>query len=357
MSPQYDSNGMNRRQFMKTTAAAAVAGGALIAQTPARGANRFPKADDGLDHRNERADRMQYRQLGKTKFVCSRLVFGCGAALAGGKAVRLLGRAYEQGVNFFDVGYDDYYKGSERYLAPFLKAHRDDVWVTSKAPARVTAEGPLTVEAAQGAAKYWTGQLELSLERLEIDYVDAYYFMGVNDPVLVKSDELAKAFHDARDAGKVGHLGISTHENAQECLDAAVDAGHYSLAMIAICPAGWYEYRTREMRTDKGSMKELRPVLDRARDAGIGLVGMKAARPIATVPYGGKYGRVAEDSIMTAFDRYYDQKLLSANLSPFQRSYAYVLENGLDVVNADMQNFKHFEENLVAARESRVYLA
>jgi hypothetical protein len=155
----------------------------------------------------------------------------------------------------------------------------------------------------------------------------------------------------------MGHLGISTHENAQECLEAAVDAGYFSLAMIAVCPAGWYDYRTKEMRGDKGSLKDLRPVLNRARDAGIGLVGMKAARPIATVPYGGKYGRVADDTIMTAFDRFYDAKLLNANLSPFQRSYAYVLENGLDVVNADMQNFKHFEENLIAARESPGLLA
>jgi hypothetical protein len=29
-----------------------------------------------------------------------------------------------------------------------------------------------------------------------------------------------------------------------------------------------------------------------------------------------------------------------------------VLEHGLDVVNADMQNFKHLEENIVAAATS-----
>ncbi len=300
---------------------------------------------------------MRYRQLGKTQFMCSRLVFGCGAALAGGKAVRLLGRAYEQGINFYDVGYDDYYKGSERHLAPFLKRHRDEVWVTSKAPARVPGGGPLTVEKAKAAATYWTGQLDLSLGRLEVDHVDAYYFMGVNDPALVKSEELAQAFFDARDAGKVRHLGISTHENAQECLEAAIDTGWYSLAMVAICPAGWYDYRKRELLNGKGTLKQLRPVLDKAREAGIGLIGMKAARPIATEPYGGKYGRVAEDSIVNAFDKFYDEKLLNAGLSPYQRSYAYVLENGLDVVNADMQNFKHFEENLLAARESHRYLA
>jgi aryl-alcohol dehydrogenase-like predicted oxidoreductase len=238
-----------------------------------------------------------------------------------------------------------------------LKANRDQVWVTSKAPARVTGDGPLTVEKAKGAAKYWSGQMDLSLQRLELDYVDAYYFMGISNPELVKSEEMANAFFAARDAGKVGHLGISTHENAQECLEATVEAGYFSVAMVAICPAGWYDYRKRELLDNKGTLKQLRPVFDRARDAGIGLVGMKAARPIATEPYGGKYGRVAEDSIMTAFDKFYDQRLLNANLSAYQRSYAYVLENGVDVVNSDMQNFKHFEENLIAARESRTYLA
>jgi len=340
---------MNRRQFIKTSA---LAGGAVLAS-----ARTSANQNDGFDRRNERPDRMRYRRLGKTNFMCSALVFGCGAALAGGKAVRLLGRAYEQGVNFFDVGYDDYYKGSERHLAPFLQSHRDDVWVTSKAPARVPDGGPLTIDKAKAAARYWLDQLDLSLGRLEVEFVDAYYFMGVNDPNLVKSEEMAAAFFTARDAGKVRHLGISTHENAQECLEAATETGWYSLAMIAITPAGWYDYRKQELLNGRGTLKELRPVLDRAREAGIGLVGMKAARPIATEPYGGKYGRVAEDGVMEAFDRYYDENLLKAGWSAYQRSYAYVLENGVDVVNADMQNFKHFEENLIAAREAHRFIA
>ena len=63
-----------------------------------------------LDHRNERST-MTYRKLGRSNFVSSRLVFGCGAALAGGKAVRLLDRAFEVGINHYDVGSNIYYKG------------------------------------------------------------------------------------------------------------------------------------------------------------------------------------------------------------------------------------------------------
>ena len=85
---------IDRRAFMKTTAAA-VAGPTVLAG--GEGAARV--GDDGLDHRNERRDSMQYRQLGKTKFMASRLAFGCGAALAGGKAVHLLDHAFEAGIN------------------------------------------------------------------------------------------------------------------------------------------------------------------------------------------------------------------------------------------------------------------
>jgi len=343
-----ENKGIDRRKFLKTSA---VAAGAIALSGDAQ-AN-----DIELDHRNERTDRMQYRKLGKTNFMCSALVFGCGAALAGGKAVRLLERSFEQGVNFYDVGYDDYYKGSEKHLAPFLNKHRDEVWLTSKAPARVQSGQNLTVDMAKGAANYWLGQMDLSLSRLKVDYMDAYYFMGVNSPELVKSEEMANAFFKAKEAGKVGHLGVSSHQNAQEVLEAMIEADIYSIAMIAITPAGWYDYRVQELLEDKGDLKSLQPVLSRAKKAGIGICGMKAARPIALYPYGGKYDKVAEDDVVFAFDKFYDKKAMESGLSPYQRSYAYCLENGVDVVNSDMQNFKHFEENLIATRESNRYFA
>ena len=85
---------------MKTTALATAATAAA-----ATGSSKKIYAD-GLDHRNERPDKMQYRKLGKTNFMGSSLTFGCGAALVGGRATRLLERAYEQGVNHFDVGHN-----------------------------------------------------------------------------------------------------------------------------------------------------------------------------------------------------------------------------------------------------------
>jgi hypothetical protein len=335
---------VSRREFNKilttaTLGAPFLLSGNAISQTSTGSAE--------LNHRNERPS-MTYRKLGRTNFLSSRLVFGCGAALAGGKAVRLLDRAFETGINHFDVGSDVVYTGSERSLAPFLKANRGDIWVASKAPlsrVRIKPEDQVTVDKAKSAAGVWTKLLEGSLRDLRCEYVDAYYLMAVENAALIKTEEIYNAFLDAKSAGKVRYFGLSTHKNAEKLLEAAIETGWYDLAMIGITPAGWYDWTTKELETDSPTLADLQPLLTRARDAGIGLIGMKAVRYLAPMMSLGK-------GDPSAFDSVYDEDFKASALNPFQRSYAYVLEHGLDVVNADMQNFKHLEENIVAAATS-----
>lgn len=352
-----DHPSINRRDFIKASAST-VAGSAALLSSRARANDN----GDGLDHRNERPDRMAYAKLGRTNFMCSRLVFGCGAALIAGRAVRLLERAFEQGINHYDLGYDDSYRGAERSFRDFAARHRGDIWITSKAPARggEGLDGNLdyTVEMAKADAKAWTAEIDRSLKNIGVDYIDAYYLMKVGNPAAMRAEELYQAFLDAKAAGKVGHWGISTHLRAHECMEAAIETGWYDLAMVAITPQGWYDTLSSKFVESRGTMKQLKPFLDKARAAGIGLVGMKAARHIAVSPYGttdsnhylGPTG--ADPSI---FDKNYGERLMQSGLNPYQRSYAYVLQNGMDVVNADMQNFRHFEENILAARDAVKY--
>ena len=293
---------------------------------------------------------MSYRTLGRTGFNASRLVYGCGAALTKSPADHLLNLALEKGVNVFDVGYSQYYGKAEQHLAPFLRSHRDNIFVISKAPApvRADADEEVSVADAKRAAATWSQLMNQSLTELGQDHVDAYYVMGSNNPSLLRSDEIRLAFESAREAGKVTYLGVSTHENAQNVLAAAVETGWYDLAMIAITPAGWYDWNKRSILDGSPDMTSLGPQLGAARDAGVALVGMKAGRLLAGRWYAG--GGNAK-----AFDRYYDGKLLTSDLTDFQRSYAYVLEHGLDVVNADLQNFGILEQNFKAAALSGGY--
>lgn len=347
MRKRKNHGNMDRREFIKFLAGAAV-GGKIFASGAGIGGEILAR-DDVVSSTQDRPS-MTYRELGRTKFKSSRLVFGGGAALVGGKAVRLLDRALEAGINHFDLGSNVAYKGAERSLAPFLKKNRSKVWVASKAPlfVRLKPEDSVTVTQAKTAARGWVRLMEASLKALEIDYIDAYYLMAVHNPSLVRSEELYNAFIMAKKAGKVGYFGLTTHKNAQKVLEAAVETDWYDVAMIGITPVGWYDWDTHDLVPGTPTMVELKGLLKRTRSAGIGLVGMKTARHLAPKTALGK-------GDLTAFDRIYDKKFLTSPLNHFQRAYAYVLEHGLDVVNADMQNFKHLEENIVAAATSYNY--
>jgi aryl-alcohol dehydrogenase-like predicted oxidoreductase len=352
MSQPNFPDGLNRRDFLRTsavvTAGAAMAFGSE-AQAQAVPVSKQSPAADGLIHGHE-APGMTYTKLGRTNYNASRLVFGCGAALSGGKAVKLLDNAFEAGINFYDIGTNAYYRGSEQHFAPFLKAHRDKIWIASKAPLRLIRGrqygDPLTSEQAQSLADMWTKLLEASLKDLDTDYMDAYYIMMADDPVIVKCEEMYAAFQKAKEAGKVGHYGLSTHKRADAVIEAAIECGWFDLAMVAITPAGWYEWDQKGIRENSPALTELRPVFDRARESGIGIVAMKSARYLS----GG-------DEVVNAFDKYYTEAQVNGALNPFQRTYAYVLRHGVDVVNSDMQNFEHFEQNVAAVQQAEMYFA
>ena len=289
---------------------------------------------------------MQYRVLGKTGFKGSCLVFGCGAALSAGQANGLLEPALEAGINVFDVGYRNYYKDAEKNLAPFLKKHDDKIFTISKANPEVDLEWNEEVDTATAklAAKKWSAFLDQSLQELGVEHLDAYYIMAGNNVSLIKSDEMYEAFLNAKRAGKVDHWGVSTHQNAEKLLLAMAETDRYSLATIAITPAGWYDWADKSILDGSKPMADLRGVLDTARDAGIGLIGMKAGRYLAGRRFLG-WGNP------DAFDEHYEEDLLKAPITTFQRSYAYVLAHGLDAVNADMQSWQHLRENHYAATQ------
>jgi len=293
---------------------------------------------------------MSYRKLGRTNFEASRLVFGCGATLSRSPKDHLLETAFRYGVNVFDVGYRSYYNNAETNMAPFLKKHRDDIFLISKArlPHDLGPHEEISVADAKAGAAKWLQEMESSLKELKVEHVDAYYLMAIDNPSILGSEEVYRTFQVAQQAGKVSYLGLSSHHNTENVLRMAIKRGWYDLAQIAITPGGWYDWKDKTVLEGSPTMAQLQPFLKQCSEAGIGLIGMKAGRFLA----GRKFMGWGNPS---AFDEHYDEKILAAKLSDFQRSYAFVLEHGLDAVNADMQNMLHLRENFAAAAQSSEY--
>jgi hypothetical protein len=344
-----NGGGATRRKFMQLLGMLGIGGQFML-----RPRDLFAAVNDaaGSPNLDPSWPEMTYRTLGRTGYRASRLIFGCGSALRKGRADQLLNTAFSAGINVFDVGTRRYYPDSERNLAPFLKQKRDEIFLISKGILELDGKPDevLSLQQQKAAAATWLEMLDESLAELGVEHVDAYYMMAANNPSLVTSEEMYRAFQTAKAAGKVRFFGLSSHLNAQNVLDAAIGTGWYDLAMLAVTPAGWYDWDNGGVLENTNDLAALQPIFARARKAGIGLIGMKAGRVLASREWYGKGNS-------KAFNGFYDEKLLKSNLSDFQRSYAFVLEHGLDAVNADMQSESHLKENFVAAATSHQYFA
>ncbi|MFF9058053.1 aldo/keto reductase [Streptomyces sp. NPDC101213] len=117
-----------------------------------------------------------------------------------------LERALELGVTLYDTA-DAYGAGAnEEFLAPFFRAHRDEVVVATKFALSIPADDP-TRRVIRNDAPYVRRAVEASLKRLDVDVIDLYY-MHRRDPEVPIEDTVGVMAELVRE-GKVRHLGLS----------------------------------------------------------------------------------------------------------------------------------------------------
>lgn len=156
---------------------------------------------------------MQYRTLGNTGLIVSRLTFGSMtfgtvdghriAKVAQDSANALVDRALDAGVNFFDTA-DGYAAGqSETILGAALGSRRQDVVVSTKVGFRYSD----TLINSGLSRRYIMQSAENSLKRLNTDYIDVYIVHRV-DP-FTPMEETLEALDDLVRQGKVRYVGFS----------------------------------------------------------------------------------------------------------------------------------------------------
>ncbi|MBQ1257580.1 MAG: aldo/keto reductase [Clostridia bacterium] len=143
---------------------------------------------------------MEYRLLGKTGLKISRLGFG-GIPIQrvdANTTSNLMDKLISMGVNYIDTARG--YTVSEEFIGQALEGRRDKFILATKSMAR-------TREAMEK-------DIETSLANLRTDYIDLYqvHNASVNDLDTVAAPGGAlEALFEARNAGKIGHIGMTAH--------------------------------------------------------------------------------------------------------------------------------------------------
>lgn len=133
-------------------------------------------------------------------------------------AVRLIRKAYENGITFFDTA--RWYSDSEVKLGEALDGIRDQVYIATKT-------------GASDADGFWK-DLETSLTNLRTDHIDIYQF---HNPAFCPKpgDEsgLYDAALEAKRQGKIRHIGITNHR--LHVAKEAIDSGLYETLQFPFC--------------------------------------------------------------------------------------------------------------------------
>lgn len=125
-------------------------------------------------------------------------------------AVKIVRRAYEGGMRFFDTARA--YSDSEEKVGEALNDVRDNLYIATKTMAQTPEE-------------FWK-QLETSLQLLKTDYIDIYQFHCANQ-VYAPGDGtgMYECMLEAKAQGKIRHIGVTAHK-IQIAFDA-VESGFY----------------------------------------------------------------------------------------------------------------------------------
>ena len=151
-------------------------------------------------------------RLGKSELIVPKNGFGAlpiqRISLA--DTVHLLHKALDNGLYYFDTA--RFYTDSEEKLGTALADRRHDIIISTKT-------GATTVDG------FWR-DLETILRLLRTDYIDLYHFHNpAFCPLPGDGTGLYEAMLQAREQGKIRHIGITNHRLA--VAQQAIDSGLY----------------------------------------------------------------------------------------------------------------------------------
>jgi voltage-dependent potassium channel beta subunit len=158
--------------------------------------------------------KMKYRRLGKSGLKVSEISLGSwltyGKSVEDNVAEKTIHKAYELGINFFDSA-NVYERGQgERVMAQALKEYPRESYVITTKAFWPMGEGPNDRGLSR---KHVIEQVNASLKRMDLDYVDIFYCHRYDPETPVT--ETLRAIDDLIRQGKILYAGVSEWSAAQ----------------------------------------------------------------------------------------------------------------------------------------------
>jgi L-galactose dehydrogenase/L-glyceraldehyde 3-phosphate reductase len=221
---------------------------------------------------------MEYRTLGKTGLTVSTLGFGCGGVgglLVAGEyktMLRVVERAIEAGINYFDTA-QEYGNGrSEANLGKVLQALKPEVVVGTKV--QLTAANMERIEAAiiEGA--------EVSLRRLQLERLDLFQLHTAITPLrqpdqgwvgVADLGPVISAFQKLQAQGKIRYYGINGLGDTGALHQAVAESGADTIQTCysLLNPSAGYKM------SPNFHFQDYRQLIDRAAERQMGVIAFR----------------------------------------------------------------------------------
>ncbi|HUU04950.1 MAG TPA: aldo/keto reductase [Patescibacteria group bacterium] len=219
------------------------------------------------------------RNLGKTGLQVTPLAMGASRTMEPALVQAALGR----GIRFIDTGRAYANGKNEMMIGNVLKGKRQQIVIQSKVK---LPEGFASKTGTKEALAHLEMKLHESLQALQTDHVDVLLLHGIQEEWILEDQVVREFFSRAKTTGKIRACGFSTHKNHLALLEKALAAGFFDVVMLPFNPFARFKHSISGWSAS-WDQDSLIKAMQRAHDAGIGIVAMKTC---SGGPYGGGQG-------------------------------------------------------------------
>jgi predicted aldo/keto reductase-like oxidoreductase len=243
---------LNRRWFLKSTSIGVLGVGLFGDKS---------LATPIMDQKNELSRKLVHRTLGKTGMRVP--VIGMGILSSGSPA--LMNAALDAGIAHFDstAGQPQQIR-NEEMIGEVLKGRPRESFIYGT-KIHLPQDYKTGLYEKTATEKEFNAYLDAALKRLQMDYVDILYHHMVSQRESAFYEPVMKAMEKAKKDGKTRFLGLTSHSNVPEAVQAATDSKFYEVVMAS--------YNPRQI-----DMLQVKDAIANAAEAGLGVVAIKVIR-------------------------------------------------------------------------------